>query len=61
MNLVKPLLWINFIGSLGALLVYVFTYEQLDYREDFLVLVGLFAGVSAVGLLLQRKLEKEHQ
>ncbi|SDO18084.1 hypothetical protein [Alkalicoccus daliensis] len=52
MNFVKPLLWINLLGSLGALLVYAFTFNTFNYRDDFLVLAGLFAAVSALGLLL---------
>ncbi|MFC4736578.1 hypothetical protein ACFO4L_08300 [Bacillus daqingensis] len=61
MNLVKPLLWINLIGSLAALIVYAVTADRFNYRDDFLILVGLFAGVSALGLLLSRNLPNEKQ
>jgi hypothetical protein len=61
MNFVKPLLWINLIGSTGALLVYFFTFQTIDYREDYLMLVGLFVGVSALGLLLLKNDEEKEE
>lgn len=61
MNFVKPILWINLLASLGALLVYAFTFQTLNYRDDFLMLVGLFVGVSALGLLLLKSIEKENK
>lgn len=60
MNFAKPILWVNLIGSLGALLVYAFTFQTLNYRDDFLMLVGLFVAVSALGLLLLRSTEKDN-
>lgn len=59
MNFVKPLLWVNLIGSTGALIVYLFTFQTMNYREDFLILVGLFIAVSALGLSITKKLENE--
>ncbi|PTL40134.1 hypothetical protein [Alkalicoccus saliphilus] len=59
MNFVKPLLWINLLGSTGALIFYLFTFQTMNYRDDFLVLVGLFIAVSALGLFITKKLENE--
>jgi|GEM_PF-4898458 hypothetical protein len=59
MNFVKPLLWINLIGSSGALIFYLFTFQTTNYRDDFLILVGLFIAVSALGLTITKKLDNE--
>ncbi|WP_181186121.1 hypothetical protein [Alkalicoccus urumqiensis] len=58
MNWIRTLLWINFLGSIGAIIVYAVTRNMLSYREDFLLFAGLFAAVSGVGLLLERSIER---